>query len=182
MWCLTCGVHGQLAGDFIQVGNRSAGFHGCWVHTWVEDLLGYHNTVGIFLGLGNCLSRTHGVTGFPRLIAMHIGDAVIGLPFIVTDDGGTRIHRLPCVHDGIECLIININQFKCIFGDVTIRGDDVSNFLALKPNLVCCQHCLGVIRQGWHPGEVIAKERWPRDSFQGLTCDDSDDTGQSLSR
>ena len=112
---------------------------------------------------------------------MHVGDAVVGLAFVITNDRSASIHRLLGIHDRIKCFVVNVDQLDGILGDVAIRRDDVGDLLALEAHLVCGEHRLGVIGQGGHPREVVSQQRRTRNAFQSLAGDHCDNTWQRFS-
>ncbi|CAB4968838.1 unannotated protein [freshwater metagenome] len=108
---------------------------------------------------------------------MDIGDAVVGLALVVADDRCARIHRTLGIHDRLEWLVVDVDELDGILRDVARLGDDERDLLALEAHLVGCEHRLGVVRQGRHPGEVVAEQARPRDALEILACQHGNDTG-----
>ena len=128
-------------------------------------------------GLGALL-----VARLPGLVAVHVGDAVVGLALVVADDGRIGIERLLRVHDRRQRLVVDLDQLQRVLGDVAVLGDDEGDLLALEADLVGGQHSLRVVGQRRHPGEVVTEQGRTRDALEHLARDDRDDAGQRLGR
>ena len=90
--------------------------------------------------------------------------AIVGLTFLVVPDQGGPIRQgLAGVDKDWERLVLDVDQFQRVPGDIGILGDDTRNLLALKADLVGRQHRLGVSRQCRHPRQLVGIEVGPRD-------------------
>ena len=152
------------------------------MHARVHDLLRHHNAVGISLGAGDGLRRADRIAGLPGLVTVNIGDAVVGLALVVADDRCARIHRALGIHDRLEWFVVDVDELDGVLRDVPRLGDDVCDLLALEADLVGGEHRLGVVRQGWHPGEVVTEQARARDALEILASQYGNDTGQGQGR
>ena len=173
-------VHRELAGDLVEVRDRAAGLHRRRVHARVEDVLLDDDAVRIGRGGGERCLRGLLVARLPRLVAVHVGDAVVGLALVVADDGGVGVERLLRIHHRRQRVVVDVDELERVLRDVPALGDDVGDLLALEAHLVGGQDGLGVVRQRRHPREVVTEQRRPRDALEGLAGDDGNDARQRL--
>ena len=115
-------------------------------------------------------------------MTVDIGDAVVGLSLVVADDRCARIHGALGVHDRLERFVVDIDELEGVLRDVAGLGDDEGHLLTLEANLVSCEHCLGVIRQGRHPREVVAEQLRTRNAGKRCAREDCDNTWKGLRR
>ena len=86
------------------------------------------------------------------------------------------LHRLERIDENGQFLVLDFNEFARIGRDVTVLGDDKSDFLILEQNLAVSQNHLHVARERRHPVEL--------DGFQVFGGQDSDNAldGSGLAR
>ena len=89
---------------------------------------------------------------------MNVSNAVIRLTLIVTNNRCSSIHGALGIHDRLQYFVLNINQLKCILGDVPGFSDDISHLLPLKTNFVRRKNRLRVVGKRRHPGEVVTEK------------------------
>ena len=139
-------VHQQFAGHRVHAGDRAAGLHRRGMHSGIEHLLRDDDLGGVEHRRG-----LRGVARFP------VEDVVVGLALdVVPDHRGAGIQRALGVDHRRQRLVVDLDQFQRVAGDVLGVGDDVRDLLVLEPHLVGGQHGLHVGGQGRHPGQARA--------------------------
>ena len=88
---------------------------------------------------------------------MNVSNAVIRLTLVITNNWRSSIHGALGVHDRLQDFVIDIDQLKCILGDVAGVSDDISHLLPLETNFVGGKNCLRVVGKSRHPGEVVTE-------------------------
>ena len=99
-----------------------------------------------------------GIAGLPL-----VDEVGILILFVVADEHRAVGERLLRRRDGRQHVIVDVDQFQRILGDVGIGRDDGRNLLALEADLVGGEHGLGVARHRRHPGEVVLREQFAGD-------------------
>jgi len=87
------------------------------------------------------------------------------------------------VYDGVEDVVLDVDQLECVPRGVPVLGDNEGNLLALETHLVRGEHCLHVVGQGRHPGQTLRRETFTGDDRLDLRVRlrragvDADDAG-----
>ena len=138
-------VDGGLAGHRVHVGHDPAGLQRRGVRARVVGGQRHHPVRAGEGGLGGGL-----VAGLPRV------GQVVGLALLLVADQLSALRQgLLGRGDGVEHLVVDLDQLGPVGGRVRVGGDDRGHLLALVADLVGGQHGLGVARQGRHPGQVV---------------------------
>ncbi len=72
--------------------------------------------------------------------------------------GASDVERATYVDDGLEDVVVDVDQLERVARGVAVLGHDEGDLLALEPDLVGRQHRLDVAREGRHPGEAAFGE------------------------
>ena len=135
----------------------------------------------VCLGEGGFGGR--GVAGLP------VEAVVVGLAVqIGADHRGRLVERTPHVYDGIEWVVVDVDELERVARRVAVLGDDERHFLALEADLVGGQHGLHVVGQGGHPRQALAGEIGAGDHGLDLRMGlrrsriDADDAGMRIGR
>jgi hypothetical protein len=116
-----------------------------------------------------------GAVGRLLVARLPVVDAVVGLALlVVADDGSARLEGLLRGGHRRQRLVVDVDQFEGVVGDVGVLGHHAGDLLALHPDLVGRQHRLGVARERRHPCQVVLGEQ--------LAGDDRDHAGERLRR
>src|SRR5690606_35301726 len=137
-------VHRELAGGPVEVGDRPARLDRRRVRARiVQPQLGDH--VGLLEGTVGAVL----VADLPR-----VDQVVVLARLVVADDRRPFGHRLLRGDERGQRLVLHVDQFAGVLGDVGVVGHDDGNFLTLEADLVGGQHRLGVVGQRGHPRQV----------------------------
>ena len=75
---------------------------------------------------------------------------------------GIRCQRLFGVNYHLKRFIFDLDSSHAVRGGIATGGNDESNLLHLKMDTIQCEHCLGVPREGGHPGQSSGIQVFPR--------------------
>ena len=146
------GPQRQLAGDPLIVGHTAARLHRCRVHPRVDDVLAHHDVGRLEDGVGGGL-----VAGLP------VKAVIVGLAFqVVADYRHLGIESPAGVDDGIEDVVLDLDQLQRVAGRVTVLRHHESHLLALEAHLVGGQYRLHVVGQSRHPRQALLRQRGAR--------------------
>ena len=152
--CLRGRPERELAVHRVVVRHRAAGLHRSRVHPRVDDVLAADHHVGP----GENGVRRSLVAGLP------VEAVVVGLALQVGPDHRCiRLQRAADVGDGVQVLVLDVDQLQRVTRGVPVLGDDERDLLALEPHLVGDQHGLDVVAQGRHPGQALLGQHRPGD-------------------
>ena len=115
------------------------------MHARIDDLL-----LDDDVGLGE-----RGLGG-RRVAGLPVEAVVVGLALEVgADHRRVGVERLAGVDDGVERVVVDVDELQRVAGRVAVLGDDERHLLTLEAHLVGGQHGLHVVGQRRHPRQAL---------------------------
>ena len=144
----------ELAGLRVEVGDHPARLQRRRVAARVDDVA-RDDRVGLGEGaVGRVL-----VAGLPGRAGEVVGLALL----VVADQRRVVVERLARVDDGVERLVVDVDQLQRVARDVLVGRDHARDLLALEADLVAREHGLRVVGDRRHPGQAERLEVLGRD-------------------
>ena len=136
---------GQLAVYLVHAGDRAAGFQRAGMGAGVIDHFFGHD-----LGRAKRLFRRFLVAGFPQEDVVVMAARAVGSGHdaveVLAQHGGIGFQRGEGVDDDGKFLVIHLDQFDGIGGDVAVSGNDEGDLLPLEQHLAIGKNHLLVTR------------------------------------